>query len=252
MRFGGVPQTSVKELIRTAERYIASQEYDIALEKLTRAKQLEPSNTYIQAIIERINALDSMNREIAGVSNSAPTNDSHRYLSVTVGKEFDNGIQSLADVQRRVKRLTGAASQLLERGAYETAFETLMKAYLLDPTSPDVIECEKTLLPTWESMRKKNSPPTQSVAPVRLPLPTENGEQRLQALKQQKEQERLEKERAMWREASKPPKVLGPTDEQPLTPPASDLQPPAEGPAPETPTFQRGILAKLRRKKLLE
>ena len=252
MRFGSGPQTSVKELIRTAERYIATQEYEIALEKLTRAKQLEPANTYIQAIIERINALDSMNQEIARVPTSAPGNDTHRYLSVTVGKEFDNGIQSLADVQRRVKRLTGAASQLLERGAYETAFETLMKAYLLDPTSPDVIECEKTLLPTWESMRKKGAPPTLSAAPPRLPLPSENGEQRLQALKQQKEQERLEKERAVWREASKPAKALGSTDEQPLAPPATDPQPPAEEPAPETPTFQRGILAKLRRKKILE
>ena len=249
MRFGSGPQTSVKELIRTAERYIATQEYEIALEKLTRARQLEPSNSYILAIIERIKALDSMNQEIAGVSTEASADEAQPYLSVTVGKEFDSGVQSLADVQRRVKRLTGAASQLLERGAYETAFETLMKAYLLDPTSPDVIECEKTLLPTWESMRKLGTASTHPVVP---PPAGENGEQRLQALKQQKEQERLEKERAMWREASSPPKILGSTDDERPAPTASDIQSQAEEPAPETPKFQRGILAKLRRKKLLE
>ena len=247
MRIGHTPQASVKELIRTAERHIAIQEYEIALDKLSRAKQIEPSNTYIQAIIERISALDCMNREMAGDPGQTPDSSEQPYLSVTLGKEIENDVPSRKDVQRRVKRLTGAASQLLERGAYETAFETLMKAYLLDPTSPDVIECEKNLLPTWESMHKQLNTPVRSAI---IPQPSvEDGDQRLLALRQQKEQERLEKERAIWREASRPPKILASTEEQQ---PAAELPvAPTQTGEEESPTFQRGFLAKLRNRKIL-
>ena len=71
------------------------------------------------------------------------------------------------ELQARVKRLTNVAINLFERGSYETAFDSLMKAYLLDPTSTYVMNCERTLLPAIELMRKRGtitSPATASAA----------------------------------------------------------------------------------------
>ena len=61
---------------------------------------------------------------------------------------------------------------------------------------------------------------------------------RVESLKQQKNIERLEKERAIWRKASKPPRVFG-EDDIPVSPDAQDPQPkPNKG--------ESGFFAKLR------
>ena len=77
--------------------------------------------------------------------------------------------------------------------------------------------------------------PQQSKTPQQL---------RLESLKQQIELARKEKERAMWREASSPPKILGKSDASPPKQ-AVDAVP------PEDPKHARGFFAKLRQGKFL-
>lgn len=96
--------------------------------------------------------------------------DAQRYLSITVGTEFKTGVKTTDDkvaepssqLQTRIRRLTNAAEGFLENGALKNAFESLMKAYLLDPMSPYVIACEKTVLPAWENMQSGRADSAQS------------------------------------------------------------------------------------------
>jgi hypothetical protein len=67
---------------------------------------------------------------------------------------------------------------------------------------------------------------------------------RMELLKQQKEQERLEKERSVWRDASKPPKIFGEDDSMGLDATQSTSEPQK---APPT-----GLFSKLRLGKFLE
>lgn len=145
----GQQSAATKEYIRVAERYIQEREYDLAMKQLTNAQRIDPNNIYIHAIIERIHRL------------AAEESNGGRFLAITVGDEFDDGIRPNGEgtprpdeVEAQVKRLTSKASELLRRGAYETAFDSLMNAYLLDPVSPLVIETERTLLPAIEMLRK--------------------------------------------------------------------------------------------------
>jgi len=81
-----------------------------------------------------------------------------RYLSVSVGKDFGNSanqpgdepIVSPEELKLRIRDLTDTAQILMNRGLRESAFASLMKAYLLDPLNPDVLRCEKRVLPAWE------------------------------------------------------------------------------------------------------
>jgi len=97
-------------------------------------------------------------------------------LSVTVGKQFESGFKRQEDesatsseaVRLRIKELTETAQILLNRGLSESAFETLMRAYLLDPLNPDVLLCEKRVLPAWEALQKNRgalNPPTAPFTP---------------------------------------------------------------------------------------
>jgi hypothetical protein len=146
------------ELIRSAEKFIASGKLALAKEQLSVAQALDPNNSYIPAILDRLDVLET--RVIADAP-SAQDQRGKRYLSVTVGSEFRNGIRpfgsepqvSAKEIQNRIRRLTSAAENFLENGAYKNAFESLMKAYLLDPLSPFVIACEQTVLPAWERAR---------------------------------------------------------------------------------------------------
>jgi hypothetical protein len=74
-----------------------------------------------------------------------------------------------------------------------------------------------------------------AIPPTSLPT---NEQRRLEILMRQKEQERKERERMMWREASKPPKVFG-EDEVP-----DQQQPPAEGKIQSGSLFSRLKLGK--------
>jgi hypothetical protein len=165
------------------------------------------------------------------------------------GRRGDESL-SPEKIEARVTRLTAVAVNLFKRGSYEPAFETLMKAYLLDPSSPHVIACEKTLMPAWELMRKRGtfakadnqsgssenlqlarvliqqmeqlaggpagSPPNRAAdknSPTSDPVKILQA-QRIEALKRQHEEAKKQRELQMWRNASKPPTIIPKKDEK--------------------------------------
>jgi hypothetical protein len=129
------------------------------------------------------------------------------------------------DTDARVQRLTLVASRLFDRGAFDAAFESLMKAYLLDPGNPLVVACEKQMMPVWNTLRKTGFPgfapeeflaqrkPAPQVRPASPPPQTQakpDPSSRLEERKRQLEQQRKEREQTMWRNASQPPKSMAP------------------------------------------
>ena len=157
-----IDQNGVTELIRSAERYIASGKFSLAEEQLATAQILDPKNQYIPAILDRIKVLQKPAPQTPAnvdVLAAASGEDPQRYLSVTVGKEFKSGVRAPGeqtpetprDLQSRIRRLTNIAESYVESGSFKNAFESLMKAYLLDPMSPFVIACEKAVLPAWQN-----------------------------------------------------------------------------------------------------
>jgi tetratricopeptide (TPR) repeat protein len=236
---------NAREVIRAAERQVAAGDYELALQQLSAAREMEPSNQYIRAIIDRVVALRGK------TSSSDVERSKERYLTVTIGNEFTNGIKppeaddepaSEKELQARVLRLTSLAAILWERGSYETAFDSLMKAYLLDPTSPAVIACEKNLLPSWEQMQKNRAAAEVRATPLQEPPPSE--QMRIDALVQQKDLERTERERAMWREASAPPRIFVPPEEG-----SPDNE--ADTPPPAPSKSAGGFFSKLRQGRFL-
>ncbi len=237
MRIGESPGGNVRELIRAAEKFIASGEYHVALEQLSNARKIQPNNAYISAIMERILALQKEQERLAQnpVEHDNP-------FTVTVGHEYPDGIRpreepilSAQEVEAQVRRLTTMATTLMERGACEGAFETLMKAYLLDPVSPYVLACEKDLLPAWELFRARKAavsapPPARETPFVAASEQTDvrrSESARIEALKQQREAERLDRERTLWREASMPPETpRDPVPDQTDTPQPLDQREP--------------------------
>jgi tetratricopeptide (TPR) repeat protein len=197
-------QGGASEFIRAAERSIAAGDLNLALQQIANARSIDPQNEYLDAIVERIDLL---------ASRRAPEGK-NGFFQVSPGQIPDpEPVQITPELQARVKRLTNVAINLFERGSYETAFDSLMKAYLLDPTSTYVMNCERTLLPAIELMRKRGTITSQAAQPTAQlstsqstsPQEKEDKEDtRLEILRRQKEAERQEKERAMWRDASKP------------------------------------------------
>ncbi len=197
-------QGGASEFIRAAERSIAAGDLNLALQQIANARSIDPQNEYLDAIVERIDLL---------ASRRAPEGK-NGFLQISPGQIPDpEPVQITPELQARVKRLTNVAINLFERGSYETAFDSLMKAYLLDPTSTYVMNCERTLLPAIELMRKRGTITSQAAQPtaqLSSSQPTSPQEKddkedtRLEILRRQKEAERQEKERAMWRDASKP------------------------------------------------
>ncbi len=254
MRIGQQQSAATREIIRVAEKHIEAREFDLAMQKLSVAQQMEPDNIYITAIVERIHRL------------AAESSSGGRFLALTVGNEFEDGIKPQSerlrpteDIDTQIRRLTSKATELIHRGAYETAFDSLMNAYFLDPVNPTLMESEKTLLPAIELMRKQMTgkdgsermrglvslpPSTRQTSSLSL---SQQDSQRLEELKRQKESERMNRERAMWREASRLPKIL----EEMLEPvPPKELM---EVP-PTVPNDQKepgGFFAKLRHGKFL-
>ncbi|MFN0159299.1 MAG: hypothetical protein ACKVRP_14660 [Bacteroidota bacterium] len=255
---------SVVQLIRAAEKSIALQKFSYAKEQLSLAQTLDPKNEYITAILDRVNSMQKP-------TPSALSADPQRYLSVSVGPEFASGIKndevSSKDIQGRVRQLTNVAATFLEQGSYENAFDALMKAYLLDPVSPYVITCEKAVLPVWQrqhrpmsaspslastllrSERKTTMAPPEFTSTPRLQGSlagsdsSQNDHERLEALKLQKEMERQERDRAVWRQASNPPKLFGQTQAPPKNASQENNL--------EQPKQERGLFAKLKLGKFL-
>lgn len=256
MRVGQQQSAATREVIRVAEKHIEAREFDLAMQKLSMAQRMEPDNIYITAIVERIHRIAS------------ESSNGGRFLALTVGNEFEDGIKPVNETARplegvdtQIRRLTSKASELVRQGAYETAFDSLMNAYFLDPVSPTLMESERTLLPAIEMMRRQKAGRTGSQKLSGLSsLPpsarrtdssglSAQDSQRLEELKRQKEAERLERERAMWREASRLPRLL----EEILEPvPPKDLEnpPPADHEQDEQ-KEPGGFFSKLRHGKFL-
>ncbi len=263
MIFRNLSSGGVGEIIREAEKLIGEGRYALALEQLNKAREREPKNAYISAIIERVIALSAQ----ASSSAAAPapgSADASRYLSVTVGPEFETGIKSTdpdepsspADREERVRRLTGVAIDLFRHGSYDTAFDSLMKAYLLDPMSRYVIDCERVLAPAIEMMRERAKltgvPVPREVSPA-SPEPdntarpfSPSSEKRLEALLQQKEVERQSHERAIWRDASRAPKS------QTMQHGGSPGVPPRGSPPGPDPSTSGGFFSRIKHGKLLD
>jgi tetratricopeptide (TPR) repeat protein len=206
-----ISQGGASEFIRAAERSIAAGDLNLALQQIANARSIDPQNEYLDAIVERIDILASR-RDPVGKSGFFQ-------VSSSLLPEAEQP-QMTPELQARVKRLTNVAINLFERGSYETAFDSLMKAYLLDPSSSYVMNCEKTLLPAIELMRKRGTIASSPTAKLASQQATGNDEGRLEILRREKEKERQEKERAMWRDASKP---LAPITKK-VDPPKDDSQ----------------------------
>ncbi len=125
--------TGVSQFIRNAERLLAEEKFSSAMDQLIVAQQLDPDNQYIRAIMERVVALQSKK----GTTTQHP-------LGVTIDKNSD---PVPSDLQGVVKELTETAVRFQKDGQLESAFNALMKAYLMDPTSPHV------------ALRRKERPP---------------------------------------------------------------------------------------------
>jgi hypothetical protein len=253
MKIGQQQSAATREIIRVAEKYIDAREFDLAMQKLSVAQRMEPDNIYITAIVERIHRM------------AAESSSGGRFLALTVGNEFEEGIKPESeqarpaeDVDAQIRKLTTKASELIRRGAYETAFDSLMNAYFLDPVSPTLMESEKTLLPAIELMRRQKTGKEGSQRMNGLPSLPPSGRtpdggslsardsQRLEELKRQKDSERMERERAMWREASRLPRIL----EEILEPvPPKGIDGPI--PAADEQKEPEGFFAKLRHGKFL-
>ena len=253
-RIGQQQSAAAREIIRVAEKLIETRQFDLAMQKLSVAQRMEPDNIYITAIVERMHRL------------AAESSSAGRFLALTVGDEFEDGIKpdsdklhQAEDIDVQIRKLTSKATELIRRGAYETAFDSLMNAYFLDPVSPTLMESEKTLLPAIEMMRKQKtgkggsermrglaSLPPSARQTGSLSLSAQES-QRLEELKRQKESERMDKERAIWREASRLPKML--EDILEPVPPKEPVDAPP--PAPENQKEPGGFFSKLRHGKFL-
>src|SRR5512143_2207987 len=86
-------RSAVGEIIRRAEKSIAGQEYKLAQDLLSEAWRLDPGNPYIPAIVERVQILQGMASEFASQMNK----NGHQQLSVSVGKDFPEGIKQAGD-----------------------------------------------------------------------------------------------------------------------------------------------------------
>lgn len=243
---GDGPFNPAGELVRFAEKLIEQGDVAQALECLHEALTRQPDNLYITAVIQRAEKM----RVGPGHSQRAPH---PKPLTVTVDNRHPSGVrqepaESPADVDARIRRLTLVASRLFDRGAFDAAFESLMKAYLLDPGNPLVVACEKQMMPVWNTLRKTGfpgyspqhyigagkvvqaPPPVVVQPPPAAPVATD-AEARLEVRKRQLEQQRKDHEQTIWRNASQAPKTMAARPEQgkpvqparPVTPRLRDL-----------------------------
>ena len=146
-KFQTTESRAASDTIREAERLIASEQYDLALQRLAVIKESHPENKYVIAIIDRIGHL-----KVAKEKNEF--REKSRYLEVTVGSKFTTGIRDTQFEKSDIDRLTHNAELYLKQGLLNKAFEVLMQAYLIDPLHPAVLNCEKQILPYWERARE--------------------------------------------------------------------------------------------------
>jgi tetratricopeptide (TPR) repeat protein len=233
---GDGPFNPAGELVRFAEKLIEQGDVAQALECLHEALTRQPDNLYITAVIQRAEKM----RGGPAHSQRAPQ---QKPLTVTVDSRQPSGVrqepaESPGDVDARIRRLTMVAGRLFDRGAFDAAFESLMKAYLLDPGNPLVVACEKQMMPVWNTLRKTGlpgyspqhyvgagkvlqaPPPVVAQSQPLAPVATD-AEVRLELRKRQLEQQRKDHEQTIWRNASQAPKNMASRSEKgkPAPPP---------------------------------
>lgn len=237
---------STADLIRRAEEDIAAGKYLLALGLLAEAARREPTNPYIGAlVIQADTGIESVCPSLAEPESDGSASERRaRLASLALRGEFGEGIGLLSQgtgdpgVEGRVRLLTMVATNLYERGSFEEAVQSLMKAHMLDPKSPDVEACERLLQPALETMRKHPSPaPPVRRPPVQgddegrdnltaflqknaltvshdagartaveiMPHHTTGEARRLEALRARQDLERTKREIMLWRRASGPP-----------------------------------------------
>jgi hypothetical protein len=237
---------STGDLIRRAEEDIAAGKHLLALGLLAEAARRDPENRYIGALVMKADkGIEHVCAAPAEPENDGTVSERRaRLASLALRGEFGDGIGLLSPgspdrgVEGRVRLLTMVAINLYERGSFEEAVQSLMKAHMLDPGSPHVEACERLLQPALETMRKGPAP----AHSVRKALPEEDdpgrenlsaflqrnvqavahdasariaaqvrpysvaGEsRRLEALRARQDLERKKREILQWRQASGPP-----------------------------------------------
>jgi tetratricopeptide (TPR) repeat protein len=150
-------RSALTELVKRAEKHIGTQEYYLARALLEEALKLDPRNLYVPAILERVDILQSMARDVAELDTAGRGSP----LSVSVGKEFKEGLRPAAlsqeEMKARFRRLLTVASTLYDRGSYESAYESLMKAEDLYPRDPELSALKEKIVPAYESMIGKSN-----------------------------------------------------------------------------------------------
>lgn len=155
----------VSHYVRAAEQLLNAGKYAMALEALSVARELEPHNVSVRNVLDRALTMQAQERA--------------RYLSVTVGRQFSGGVRTEEDesalsqqeIRERIQYLVEVADVFLDRGMTESAMDSLMRAYLLDPLAPEVLSSERRILPVLEMMRNAPSPSVPDV-----PGATQGGE----------------------------------------------------------------------------
>jgi hypothetical protein len=194
--------------------------------------------------MQRINLLSGEGKAISGPDQTTAPQQSQGHVTSNTLKSN----ASSQDTQDKVRRLTLVAQKLFDLGAIDAAFESLMEAYLLDPTSPLVAVSEAKMRPFWDLLRTRGVPayePTarprddgtrmdgfrrrrtpakqQSILPraqTATSLPSKpDGDARLEERIHNLERARREREQTMWRKASQPPRTPGGTQKGAKTSP---------------------------------
>ncbi len=134
-------------LIGKAEQHITHQRFAEALECIAAAEHLEPDNRSVRMLKELVVSLQSRAQQKTLLN---------RFFPRRIRKSFEQSAipapLSESEAHKRIRSLTGTADYHLSRGAVESAYESMMRAYALDPTSADVIACQQRVLPAWKKL----------------------------------------------------------------------------------------------------
>jgi hypothetical protein len=129
--------TGVSHYLDAAKCLLAAGKSGMALEALSVAREMDPSDVRIQTFLDNALLLAAHGAVDPGFP---PPGDRER------GGDAQ-------DIRSRVRYLVDAADGFLARGLNESAFESLLCAYLLDPLAPEVMASEERILPILNIMR---------------------------------------------------------------------------------------------------
>jgi hypothetical protein len=154
----------IAQLISRAEHHIAQEEYSNAIACLDAAEQIEPGNRSVRMLKELLTSLQSRAQRKTFLMRFFP-----RRLPKSIERTNAEAPLGENELRKRVSSLTGRADYHLAHGAVESAYKSLQRASVLDPLSPDVLACEKRVLPALQQLRAKNSVPIISPTRIRKP-----------------------------------------------------------------------------------